>query len=116
MTCDGTAHGKMDGTTAKGADLKDVALEVLDSVANGKNDFIVAATTSPKAAIWARLLRPGFCKKYWSSDCRSQKKKSKKTDSGTFLKQVGVYKSRRWLLRSGFRSVRTGSVTLEGLL
>jgi dehydrogenase/reductase SDR family protein 7B len=63
MTGDGTAHGKMDATTAKGADPKNVAVEVLDSVANGKNDFIVAATTSAKAAIWARLLCPGLLQK-----------------------------------------------------
>jgi dehydrogenase/reductase SDR family protein 7B len=63
MTGDGTAHGKMDATTAQGADPKDVAVEILDSVAKGKNDFIVAANLSAKAAIWARLLCPGLLQK-----------------------------------------------------
>jgi dehydrogenase/reductase SDR family member 7B len=60
LTGDGTAHGKMDATTENGADPQDVAVEILDKVANGRNDFIVAATPSAKAAIWLRLLCPGL--------------------------------------------------------
>jgi dehydrogenase/reductase SDR family member 7B len=60
LTGDGTAHGKMDTTTENGADPQDVAMEILDKVANGRNDFVVAATTSAKAAIWLRLLCPGL--------------------------------------------------------
>ena len=60
LTGDGTAHGKMDVTTENGADPQDVAIEILDKVANGRNDFVVAATTSAKAAIWLRLICPGL--------------------------------------------------------
>ncbi|KAG7358314.1 2-deoxy-D-gluconate 3-dehydrogenase [Nitzschia inconspicua] len=60
LTGDGTAHGKMDVTTENGADPQDVAVEILDKVAKGRNDFIVAATPSAKAAIWLRLLCPGL--------------------------------------------------------
>ncbi|KAG7341407.1 2-deoxy-D-gluconate 3-dehydrogenase [Nitzschia inconspicua] len=60
LTGDGTAHGKMDVTTENGADPQDVAMEILDKVAKGRNDFIVAATPSAKAAIWLRLLCPGL--------------------------------------------------------
>lgn len=56
---DGTPHGSMDATTANGADPMDVAVEILDNAVNGKNDFVVAATTSAKVAIWLRLLCPG---------------------------------------------------------
>ena len=56
---DGSPHGSMDETTANGADPMDVAVEILDSAANGKNDFVVAANTSAKVAIWLRLLCPG---------------------------------------------------------
>mmetsp|Transcript_18553 Transcript_18553/g.44758 ORF Transcript_18553/g.44758 Transcript_18553/m.44758 type:complete len:292 (-) Transcript_18553:151-1026(-) len=59
ITGDGTAHGKMDATTAAGADPQDVAVEVLDSCVKGKNDFVVAATTSAKVAIWLRFFCPG---------------------------------------------------------
>ena len=60
MTGDGSNYGKMDETTANGADPKEVAVTILDSVADGKADFIVAATVSAKAAIWMRLLCPGL--------------------------------------------------------
>ena len=60
VTGDGTQYGKMDETTAKGADPKEVAVSILDSVAKGKADFVVAATPSATAAIWLRLLCPGI--------------------------------------------------------
>lgn len=63
ITGDGTLHGKLDKTTANGADPKEVAVAVLDKVAAGKKDFIVAATTSAKIAIWMRLLCPGILQK-----------------------------------------------------
>jgi dehydrogenase/reductase SDR family member 7B len=77
MTGDGTSHGKMDATTAKGADPKEVAVEVLDSVVRGKMDFIVAATASAKAAIWLRLLCPGLLQ--WSLVKRFEKSEKAKT-------------------------------------
>lgn len=60
VTGDGSNYGKMDDTTANGADPKEVAVTILDSVAQGQADFIVAATVSAKAAIWLRLLCPGI--------------------------------------------------------
>jgi hypothetical protein len=53
----------MDETTAKGSDPKEVAVTVLDNVAKGKADFVVASTTSAKVAIWLRLLCPGILQK-----------------------------------------------------
>jgi dehydrogenase/reductase SDR family protein 7B len=58
ITGDGATHGKMDATTAAGADPQMVAEEILDKVAAGQQDFTVAATLSAKAAIWMRFLCP----------------------------------------------------------
>jgi dehydrogenase/reductase SDR family protein 7B len=63
LTGDGTAHGKMDATTAKGADPADLAVEILEKVAKGKTDFVVAAGADAKVAIWARLLCPVLLQK-----------------------------------------------------
>jgi dehydrogenase/reductase SDR family protein 7B len=63
LTGDGTAHGQMDSTTENGADPKEVAVTILDKVAKGSNDFIVAATISAKAAIWMKLLCPAILQK-----------------------------------------------------
>ena len=63
ITGDGSKHGQMDQTTAKGADPDDVAKDILDSVAKGKTDFLVAANTSAKIAIWMRFLCPGILEK-----------------------------------------------------
>ena len=63
LTGDGTAHGQMDETSAKGADPKGVAVNILDSVSQGKSDFTVAASVSAKIAIWLRLLCPGILQK-----------------------------------------------------
>lgn len=60
LTGDGSAHGQMDATTAKGSDPKEVAVTVLDSVVQGQADFVVAATLSAKVAIWLRLLFPSL--------------------------------------------------------
>jgi len=63
-TGDGTKHGKMDETTANGADPSDVAVEILDSVvANSKSDFVVAASTSARAAIVLKLFAPRLLEK-----------------------------------------------------
>jgi dehydrogenase/reductase SDR family protein 7B len=59
VTGDGTPHGKMDETTSKGSDPKEVAVEILNAVAKEKADFVVAAPPSAIAAIWLRLLCPG---------------------------------------------------------
>ena len=57
---DGSKYGKMDETTANGANPSDVAVTILDLVANGKADFMVAATISAKAAIFLKLIAPSF--------------------------------------------------------
>lgn len=77
LTGDGTAHGKMDATTENGADPRDVAVEILDKVSKGRNDFIVAATTSAKAAIWLRLLCPGLLPKLLVKRFEKSQKKEK---------------------------------------
>ena len=69
ITGDGKLYGKMDDTTANGADPDEVAVAVLDGVAKrrsgkgGSSDFVVAASLSAKIAIWLRLLAPGFLEK-----------------------------------------------------
>jgi dehydrogenase/reductase SDR family protein 7B len=60
---DGTAHGKMDETTAKGKPPKEVAVSLLNGVAKGKGDIVVAATLSAKVAIWLRFLFPKLLQK-----------------------------------------------------
>mmetsp|Transcript_5253 Transcript_5253/g.15209 ORF Transcript_5253/g.15209 Transcript_5253/m.15209 type:complete len:377 (-) Transcript_5253:136-1266(-) len=57
---DGQKHGKMDEATANGADPTDVAVTILNSVAQGTTDFVVAATPSARAAIWLRMIAPKF--------------------------------------------------------
>uniref|UniRef100_A0A7S2UN27 Ketoreductase domain-containing protein n=1 Tax=Attheya septentrionalis TaxID=420275 RepID=A0A7S2UN27_9STRA len=57
---DGEAYGKMDDTTANGASPHDVAVKVLESVADGTSDLIVAAGLSAKIAIWLRFFAPSF--------------------------------------------------------
>ena len=58
VTGDGNPYGKLDATTAAGADPDDVAVIVLDSVAKDKMDFTVASTFSATLAIYIRLLCP----------------------------------------------------------
>jgi len=57
---DGTLYNKMDETTAMGADPNDVAVDILNGVARGKTDLILAASFSAKAAIWLKLFAPTF--------------------------------------------------------
>ncbi|EJK65436.1 hypothetical protein THAOC_13701, partial [Thalassiosira oceanica] len=63
VTGDGSAYGKTDETTANGADPDDVATYILDSVAAGRTDFVVAATFSARLAIWLKFLAPSFLEK-----------------------------------------------------
>jgi dehydrogenase/reductase SDR family protein 7B len=78
ITGDGTAHGKMDETTAAGAEPKEVAVQLLNKVAQGASDFVVAATPSAKVAIWMRLLCPGILQKMLVK--RFEKSKKEKVD------------------------------------
>jgi dehydrogenase/reductase SDR family member 7B len=63
VTGDGTPYGKLDSTTAAGADPDDVAVTVLDAVTKGKADFTVASTFSATLAIYLRLLFPAVLRK-----------------------------------------------------
>ena len=68
ITGDGKLYGKMDDTTANGADPDEVAVAVLDGVSKrrskgGGSDFVVAAGLSAKIAIWLRLFAPRFLEK-----------------------------------------------------
>lgn len=60
VTGDGGSHGRMDDTTLNGADPNDVAVKVLENVANGNNDFLVASPLKTILAIWLRWLFPSF--------------------------------------------------------
>jgi dehydrogenase/reductase SDR family protein 7B len=55
---DGRSYSKTDETTANGADPDKVAVDILNAVAAGNTDFVVAATLSAKIAIWIRFLLP----------------------------------------------------------
>mmetsp|Transcript_7036 Transcript_7036/g.13765 ORF Transcript_7036/g.13765 Transcript_7036/m.13765 type:complete len:389 (+) Transcript_7036:236-1402(+) len=75
VTGDGTSYGKMDDTTANGADPNEVAVTVLDKVAGGgSSDFVVAAGFSAKVAIWLRLLAPGILEKMLAKRYEKSKK------------------------------------------
>lgn len=60
---DGSKHGQMDETTAKGADPDEIAVEILDSAVGGKTDFVVAATFSAKAALILKFFAPSLLEK-----------------------------------------------------
>lgn len=61
---DGSKHGQMDETTAKGAEPDEVASEILDSVMKEKKtDFIVAATPSAKIALVLKFFTPSLLEK-----------------------------------------------------
>eukprot|EP00571_Detonula_confervacea_P007395 CAMPEP_0172313062 /NCGR_PEP_ID=MMETSP1058-20130122/19260_1 /TAXON_ID=83371 /ORGANISM="Detonula confervacea, Strain CCMP 353" /LENGTH=396 /DNA_ID=CAMNT_0013026649 /DNA_START=19 /DNA_END=1209 /DNA_ORIENTATION=+ len=57
---DGKGYGKMDETTANGADPEETAMSILNSVAGGRTDIIVAATFTAKAALWLKVFAPTF--------------------------------------------------------
>jgi dehydrogenase/reductase SDR family member 7B len=63
LTGSGATHGVMDVTTAAGADPESVAVTILDKAVAGHSDFTVAAGFSAIAAIWMRLLCPGYLQK-----------------------------------------------------
>lgn len=60
---DGNSYGKTDIATANGKDPDDVALEIMNSVANEQMDFTVAATFSAKVALWLKVLAPSVLDK-----------------------------------------------------
>jgi dehydrogenase/reductase SDR family protein 7B len=58
---DGSKHGQMDESTAKGADPNELAVEILDSVkGGGKTDLVVAATLSAKVALFLKFFAPSL--------------------------------------------------------
>lgn len=80
VTGDGQQYGKIDETTASGADPNDVAITVLNSVTKGKADFVVAANFSATLGIWLRflfpsLLRSSLVKRYEKSQQQQDKVK-----------------------------------------
>jgi hypothetical protein len=56
----GRSYSKTDETTANGAHPDTVAVDILDNVARGNADFLVAATLSAKIAVWLRFLLPSL--------------------------------------------------------
>lgn len=76
VTGDGSSHGQMDDNTLNGADPNDVAITILDRVAAGKTDFIVAAPLKTVLAIWLKLLFPSFLESQMIK--RFEKSKAKK--------------------------------------
>ena len=76
ITGNGSTYNKMDETTAKGADPDDVAITILNSIANGKTDFIVAATLSAKIALWLKFLAPTILQSMLVNRYEKQSKKS----------------------------------------
>lgn len=78
LTGDGTAHGQMDETTAKGRPPREVAISLLNSVANGESDVVVAATASAKLAIWLRFLFPSLLQKILVQRFKKSEEQKKK--------------------------------------
>lgn len=71
----------MDDTTENGADPDEVAINILNSVAAGKSDFVVAATPSATAALWLKFLAPWFLDSILVKRFEKQKQiESKKND------------------------------------
>ena len=60
LTGDGTAYGRMDATTAAGADPEQVATESLQRIAAGEVDFTIAAPLSALVAYVLRFLFPSL--------------------------------------------------------
>ena len=77
---DGQSYSKMDETTANGADPDEVATNILNSVASGKTDFVVAATFSAKAAMWLKFLAPSFLERMLVKRFEKQQIELKKND------------------------------------
>lgn len=63
VTGDGGKYGKMDETTASGADPNEVAIKILDAVAKGQADLVVATGFTTILAIWFRLLWPSLLRR-----------------------------------------------------
>mmetsp|Transcript_44343 Transcript_44343/g.49466 ORF Transcript_44343/g.49466 Transcript_44343/m.49466 type:complete len:514 (-) Transcript_44343:8-1549(-) len=91
---DGSAHGTMDETTAKGADPHDVAVEILNTVfVKGANDFVVASTLSAKVAIWLRFLFPSLLqkilvKRYEKATATAKKENEQEQQEGSGIDNV----------------------------
>ena len=60
---DGSKYGNTYATTAKGADPDKVAVQILDSVAKGCQDFVVAASPSSRIALWIKIFSPPLLRK-----------------------------------------------------
>mmetsp|Transcript_28139 Transcript_28139/g.40289 ORF Transcript_28139/g.40289 Transcript_28139/m.40289 type:complete len:364 (-) Transcript_28139:374-1465(-) len=80
----GQTYQKMDEATAQGADPSQVAFTVLNSIAKGKTDLIVAATASARIAIWLRFVFPSLLErillKRFVKSQHPQMRKERKSD------------------------------------
>ena len=57
-----------------------MAAEILDLVASGKNDFVVAATFSARAGMWLKFLAPRFLEGQLVKRYEKQRIESEKSD------------------------------------
>ncbi|CAB9500497.1 Dehydrogenase/reductase SDR family member 7B [Seminavis robusta] len=75
VTGDGKAYGKVDPTTAAGADPDEVAVTILDAVTKGSADFTVASGFSATVAIYLRTLCPAVLRSLLNKRYEKSKKK-----------------------------------------
>jgi dehydrogenase/reductase SDR family member 7B len=80
VTGDGQTYGKMDATTEAGADPMNVAVEVLDRVAAGEQDFTVSIDFNAMAAIYLRTLFPGLLRSLLVKRYDKSQNENKKSD------------------------------------
>ncbi|KAL3784214.1 hypothetical protein ACHAW5_005266 [Stephanodiscus triporus] len=80
VTGDGRKYGKMDETTANGADPDEVAISILESVAAGKSDIVVAATFSARVAMWLKFLAPSILDRILAKRFEKQQLEMKKKE------------------------------------
>ena len=71
--------------SSSGADPNDVAVDIMQAVANGKADFVVAATSSAKIAPWLRFFAPSI----WNKLLVNRYEKSRKSQP-----EISTYKSK----------------------
>ena len=64
LTGDGTLYGRMDPTTAAGADPTQVATEILTRIAKGEVDFTIAASFSSLVAYVLRFFFPALLRMF----------------------------------------------------
>jgi short-subunit dehydrogenase len=78
ITGNGKAYGKMDETTAQGANPKDVAIATLDSVAANQAELLVTAGLSAQVGTWLRFSFPGLLRYLLAQRFEKSQAKEKK--------------------------------------